>query len=214
MKKFILLAVACLAGINTFSQSFMHTLGVSVFVDHTSPYGSITSGALTYAPRFNLVETKKMSVSVGIPLSVGGSGGGGGRQSSGGYYIDDMYVPYEEDDYEAPRIKSRWMVDVPVIINLNFGGLSSPENTNRIGFFVGGGFGYHLGPVNVDRRDFRGNHYQDSTYQHSAGPVGNMGMRIRLSNHTRQGIEVKASYMKSVTKKQPDIYGFTVMYAF
>lgn len=213
MKKYILLAVACLAGIQTFSQSLMHAVGLSTYVDHTSGMGSIVSVAFTYSPRFNLMETPKMSVSVGIPLSVGGSGGGGGS-SSDGYYIGDDYYYYDDNDYTGPQTKGRWMVDVPVIINLNYGGLSSKINQNKFGFFVGGGFGYHYGPVNLKHTDRNGYHYTDSTSQSSYGPVGNVGLRIKLSKRTHEGIDIKLSYMKSVSKKQPDIYGLTVMYAF
>jgi hypothetical protein len=213
MKKFVLLAVACLTGATAFSQSFMHAVGLSVFIDHTPRSGSITSVALTYSPRFNLMENKNMSVSVGIPLSIGGSGGRGGRQGDG-YYIDDVYYYYDDNGYEAPEVKARWMIDVPVIVNLNFGALSTKHNTSRIGFFVGGGFGYHYGPVNVFNLALRGNNYVDSTNQNLAGPVGNIGMRIRVSKYSNEGIEIKGSYMKSVSRKQPDIYGITVMYAF
>lgn len=212
MKKFLLLAVACLTGITTFSQSFMHAIGISTFIDHTSRMRNVVSAAITYSPRFNLMETKKMSVSVGIPLSVGGSGGSGG--GSEGYYVGDDYYYYDDNDDSGPKTKGRWMVDVPVIINLNFAGLSSKINENKFGFFVGGGFGYHYGPVNLEHVDRNGNHYTDSTMQNSYGPIGNLGMRIKLSKRTHEGIDIKFSYMKSVSKRQPDIYGVAVMYAF
>ena len=214
MKKYFLLAIICIGSLHASSQSFIHAVGLSVFIDHTPHSPNIASYGLTYSPRFNVMENNKMSVSVGIPLTVGGSGGSGGKQPDG-YWIDDQYYYYYDDGYEAPEVKARWMVDVPVIVNLNLGALSSKYNTQRIGFFVGGGFGYHLGPVNVDHRDLRGNHYIDSTYQHLAGPVGNLGIRIRTgSKYSTEGIELKGSYMKSVTKKQPDVYGITIMYVF
>lgn len=215
MKKYVLLAVVCMFSINAFSQSFIHAIGLSGFIDHTSysPKPNIASFGITYSPRFNLMETPKMAVSLGIPLSIGGSGGSGGS-SGDGYYIDDQYYYYDDED-EGPEVKSRWMIDVPVIINLNFGALSSNKNANRVGFFVGGGFGYHYGPVNVDHQDRRGNHYIDSTNQNLAGPVGNIGIRIRTGpKYSVNGIEVKGSYMRSVTRKQPDVYGITIMYVF
>lgn len=213
MKRTILLAVICLIGLNTFSQSFMHAVGFSVFVDHTSGLRNVTSGAITYSPRYNMMENNRMSVSIGIPMSFGGSGGGGGVQEDG-YWIDDVYYSNGYYDTGKPKVKSRWMIDIPLIINLNFGALSTKTNKQTFGFYVGGGFGYHYGPVNLDKVDRYGDHFKDSTMQNSYGPVGNVGLRINFSKRTRQGLDLRFSYMKSVSKKQPEIYGMTAMYAF
>ncbi|NLR79563.1 hypothetical protein [Chitinophaga eiseniae] len=205
-----MLAIVCLTGSRLFSQNLMHAVGLSGFIDHTPRFGSIFSIAITYSPRFNLMEHKHTSLSVGIPLSIGGSGGRGGRQTDSYYVGDDIY--YYDYDTGEPEVKSRFMIDVPVILNFNVGALSSPDNPRRVGFFVGGGFGYHYGPVNV-KQVIRNYHYTDSTYQDSFGPVANAGIRIRIGDKA-DGIELKGSYMKSVSKRQPDIYGITLLYNF
>ncbi|MBO9729426.1 MAG: hypothetical protein J7623_12390 [Chitinophaga sp.] len=212
MKRILLLAVICLTGLHTFSQSFMHAVGLSVFVDHTSGLRKVTSAAITYSPRYNMMENNRMSVSIGIPLSIGGSGGRGGTTDDG-YWIDDVYY-YTGTTTSTPEVKARWMIDIPLMINLNFGALSTKTNKQTFGFYVGGGFGYHYGPVNLDKIDRYGEHYKDSTMQNSYGPVGNAGLRINFSKRTREGLDLRFSYMKSVSKKQPEIYGITAMYAF
>jgi hypothetical protein len=212
MKKIVLLAIACITGLPVFSQRFIHGLGFSTFIDHTSRNGSVTSFAITYAIRYDVMETDKMTVSVGIPFSYGGSGDS--NDNTDWYYDADGNIVYyytgEGDD--GPKTKPRSMVDIPLIINLNFAGFSSLNNKSAVGFFVGGGLAYHYGPVNVRYKDRNGSTFTDSTTQHAVGPIGNLGMRIGLGKKKNGAIEVKGSYMKSLTKRQPDVYGISLLY--
>jgi hypothetical protein len=214
MKKIVLLAIACMAGLPVFSQRFIHGLGFSTSTDHTSRGGSITSFGITYAIRYNVMETDKMTVSIGIPLTYGGSGGSGYGEKTDWYYDMDGNIVYyyTGEEEEGPKKKFRTMVDVPLIINLNFAGFSSLHNNSFVGFFVGGGLAYHYGPVNVKYKDPNGGAYIDSITQHSVGPVGNLGMRIGLGKKKNGAIEVKGSYMKSLMKRQPDIYVISLLY--
>ena len=113
---------------------------------------------------------------------------------------------------DGPVKKFRSMVDIPLIINFNFGAFSSFDNKKSVGFFAGGGLAYHYGPVNVKYKDVNGGTLTDSITQHSFGPVGNIGMRIGLGKKQNGAIEVKGSFMKSLAKRQPDIYGISVLY--
>ncbi|MGF6846047.1 hypothetical protein QFZ51_001282 [Chitinophaga sp. W3I9] len=212
MKKIVLLVIACMAGLPVFSQRFVHGIGFSTFIDHTSRYGSIASFSLSYAIRYNVMETDKMTVSVGIPLSVGGSGESDSNMES--YYDAEGNIVYyyTRDEDDGTRTKPRGMVDIPLIINLNFAGFSSLDNKSSVGFFVGGGLAYHYGPVNVKYKDRNGGSFTDSTTQHAVGPIGNLGMRIGLGKKKNGAIEIKGSYMKSLTKRQPDIYGISLLY--
>lgn len=214
MKKTVLLAMACMVGSHAFSQRFFHSLGFPVFVDH-SLSKSIVSFGLTYAIRYNVMETEKMSLSIGIPLSYGGSGNGPGKKEDWYYDSEGNYVSYYTDeDKEGPFTKERTMVDIPLVIQFNFGALSTATNKNRLGFFAGGGLGYHYGPVNVRHTDRNGNTYTDSITQHSVGPMGNIGLRVALGKAHSGAIELKASYMKSVTRRNADIYGISLLYTF
>jgi len=214
MKKMVLLAIACMVGSQAFSQRFFHSLGFPVFVDH-SLSKSIASFGLSYAIRYNVMETEKMSLSIGIPISYGGSGSGPGKKEDWYYDSEGNYVPYYTDeDKEGPFTKERTMVDIPLVIQFNFGALSTATNKNRLGFFAGGGLGYHYGPVNVKHPDRNGNTYTDSTTQHSVGPMGNIGFRVSLGKSRSGAIELKLSYMKSVTRRNADIYGISLLYSF
>lgn len=214
MKKMVLLAIACMVGSHAFSQRFFHSLGFPVFVDH-SLSKSIVSFGLTYAIRYNVMETEKMSLSIGMPISYGGSGHGPGKKEEWYYDSEGNYVSYYTDEEkEGPFTKERTMVDIPLVIQFNFGALSTAANKNRLGFFAGGGLGYHYGPVNVKYPDRSGNTYTDSTTQHSVGPMGNIGFRVALGKERTGAIELKLSYMKSVARRTADIYGISLQYTF
>lgn len=214
MKKIVLLAIVCMVSTHAFSQRFFHSVGVPVFFDH-SLSKSIASFGLTYAIRYNVMETEKMSLSIGMPISFGGSGSGGGKKQDGYFDSDGNYISYYTDeDKEGPYTKQRTMLDIPLVIQFNFGALSTATNKNRLGFFAGGGLGYHYGPVNVKHSDRNGNTYTDSTTQHSVGPMGNIGFRIGLGKKRSGAIELKLSYMKSVTRRNADIYGISLLYTF
>lgn len=214
MKKIVLLAITCIAGFPVFSQRFVHGIGFHTSIDHTSRGGSIPSFGLTYAIRYNVLEKDKMTISVGIPLTAGGSGGSGEGEEMDWYYDADgnIIYYYTGRKKDGPVKKFRSMVDIPLIINFNFGAFSSFDNKKSVGFFAGGGLAYHYGPVNVKYKDVNGGTLTDSITQHSFGPVGNIGMRIGLGKKQNGAIEVKGSFMKSLAKRQPDIYGISVLY--
>ncbi|SEW25254.1 hypothetical protein [Chitinophaga arvensicola] len=214
MKKIVLLAIACMVGLHAFPQRFFHSLGFPVFIDRTSSK-SVTSVGLTYSIRYNVVERENMSLSLGIPFSFGGSGHSPGKKTDWYYDLDGNMIYYATDeDEEGPFTKARAMVDIPLVIQFNFGAFSTGAAKNSMGFFAGGGLGYHYGPVNVTHKDPRNNTFIDSTMQHSVGPMANAGIRIGLGKKKNGAIELKGSYMKSFTRRRADIYGITLLYLF
>jgi hypothetical protein len=103
MKKMMLLLVVFFAVSTAFCQSFMQGAGVTVLVG-SSKSGNVSYGeGLTYSPRFNFIETESLSVSVGIPLSVGISSS----------ISTDAY------DYQTTSIG--FVINAPLMINLNMG---------------------------------------------------------------------------------------------
>src|SRR5271154_6393611 len=91
-----------------FSQSFMQGAGVAIFVANVNNSDPAVVAGLTYSPRFNFVEMENMSVSVGVPLTAGVSA-----------YYNSM------DDENSSL---SFMVNVPLMINLNVGAGSTKEN--------------------------------------------------------------------------------------
>lgn len=176
-------------GNTAFSQSFMHGAGLNVFVVNASSGSTAVNGGFTYSPRFNFIEQDNLSVSVGVPFSVGLSGSYSSSYSSnyGGSTTNTLSL----------------MLDVPLIINLNMGCGSTKENKDRFGYFVGGGFGYHYGTYNIS--DIL-NDTEVRTKFNTTGPLGNAGMRFGVGRGSHN-IEVRFQYMKGLNDLKPNIFG-------
>ncbi|MBO9730219.1 MAG: hypothetical protein J7623_16385 [Chitinophaga sp.] len=196
MKKIMLLAIACMAGFSSYSQSFMHGAGVVLFVDHAKNTDANGIGGLTYSPRFNFVEQDEMSVSVGIPLSIGLSG------SYSAHY----------GDYESESNSLNFMFNAPLIVNLNMGCGATKESERRFGYFVGAGFGYHYGSRNYQVLG-DGNDRANEKFS-TVGPVANAGVRFGVGSKARHNIEVKLSYMKGLNAGNPDIFSVGALFNF
>lgn len=198
MKKLLCSAVLSFFIFSAYSQSFMHGVGVSIFVTKVPQTDVGAFGGVTYSPRINFVETESLSLSAGIPLSIG---------MSGNYYYTDM------NGYSSDYNSLRFMMNAPMIINLNLGAGSTKENEDRFGFFVGGGYGYHFGDFNVIKSDEYGYTYQDNTTIGVHGPAANIGIRIAVGSH-RKNIETRLSYMKGINEAKPSIFGMAALFNF
>ena len=200
MKKITLLFALLFTTGAAFCQTFMNGAGLTIFVG-SSPGGKTTVGeGFTYSPRFNFLENESLSVSVGIPLSVG-------LTVSASSYTNN----YNE------TVAVGFVLNAPVIINLNMGRGSTKENRQKFGYFVGAGFGYHHG-------DFLDSY--DDTYSINAfGPAGNAGLRFGVGRKHRN-IEVRFSYMKGINAnkrtdsngmlvdEKPNIFGIACLFNF
>lgn len=198
MKRIFLFVIVFFAINSCFSQSFTHGVGVSVFVSQVKSSGIAAYGGFTYSPRINFLETESMSVSAGVPLSIG---------TSGSYTYNTTYGYSEEDN------TIRFMVNVPLIINLNMGAGSTKENESRFGFFAGGGFGYHYGNFNVVEEDQYGYETETVSTFGTYGPAGNIGFRIAVGSN-QKNIETRFSYMKGINQSKPALYGIAALFNF
>jgi hypothetical protein len=192
MKKITLLLALTIAASTTFCQSFMHGAGITVLVN-SSKGGEVSyAEGFTYSPRFNFIETEKLSVSAGIPLSFGIS----------------STISYSSSSDEIASIGL--VLNAPLIINLNMGRGSTKDNTeSKFGYFVGGGFGYHHG-------DFLVTDYNSDLVTQSVntfGPAANAGVRIGVGRK-HKNVEVRFSYMKGLNANKPNILGIAGMFNF
>lgn len=194
MKKLLLLFGVCLSSTCAFSQSFMHGAGVTTFFEKYKDVDMATAVGFTYSPRLNFVESESMSVSVGIPISLAFSGSGQYNTREGA-----------SDDY-----KLGILINAPVIVNLNFGAGSTPDNESRVGGFIGGGGGFHWG-ASTDQFDQNGNvkNVGGTTF----GYTGNAGVRIAVGD-SGKNIEIKASYFKGVNENKMDLLGIAGIFNF
>ena len=177
----------------SFCQSFMHGVGITVMGSTTGQGSNSDIGfgeGFTYFPRFNFLETEALSVSVGIPLVVGIS-----ATTSGSY-----------DYYDNSSSSIGFILNAPLIVNLNMGRGSTKENRKKFGYFVGAGFGYHHGDFLTDAYDQNTGTYVNSYSSNSFGPAGNAGMRFGVGRQ-HKNIEVRFSYMKGINENKPNIFG-------
>jgi hypothetical protein len=203
MKKLLIMAFAILGVSNAFSQSFMHGAGVGIYVDKVENMDARLSFAFTYSPRFNFVETESMSVSVGIPISLGFSGS-----------YNYSYNSRDDYGYSNETNTLGFMFNAPLMVNLNLKAGSTKGNRDRIGYFVGGGFGYHYSAsTDAEYYDENGDLVTSHQEGSATGPAANAGMRIRVGRGGK-AVEAKLSYFKGITGSKLSLYGMGAAFNF
>ncbi len=193
MKRNLLTLFLCVFAVSgAFCQSFMHGAGLNIIVA-TAPGGkAAVNEGLSYSPRFNFIEQEDMSVSVGVPFTLGAS-----------FSYNASYNSYSGSNSSS---SFSFMANVPLIINLNMGAGSTKEAESRFGYFVGGGFGYHYGNFNIsDALDMSGEGYVEHKTS-TIGPVGNAGIRFAVGSGSHN-VEVRFQYMKGINDVKPNIFG-------
>jgi hypothetical protein len=181
-KKLLLLtSTLCFCGV-TFSQTFMHGVGANIVVQSTPGYNAQTVPSVIYSPRFAFLEADGSSFSVGLPISLAFRG----------------IYPTEEKRVDAIG----WMLNAPLMLDFNDGAGSGKSNNSRVGFFFGGGFGYHANVIT--KKDYTGN---DIAYPMSGfGPAGEAGIRFSVGKH-RRNVEFRISYMKTQDTSGSGVFG-------
>ncbi|WP_212003639.1 hypothetical protein [Chitinophaga sp. HK235] len=196
MKKLFLLAAACIAGFSSYSQSFVHGAGVVAFIQTAANSDAFAVGGLTYSPRFNFMEQDNMSLSLGVPLSIGL---GGSYNSSYG-------------SYSGESNNLSFIFNAPLVFNANFGRGSSRDADGRFGFFVGAGYGFHYSSRNQNYYNNVSGDYSASAKSSTNGPMGNAGFRIGVGRV--HNIEVKLSYMKGLSDDKPNVFSIGTLFNF
>ena len=200
MKKITLLIALLITTSVAFCQTFMHGAGVTVLVASSKGSDVTVAEGVTYFPRFNFLETEALSFSVDIPLSIGISASTSIYSSnSGGYYSEPASVGF--------------VANVPLIFNLNMGRGATKDNSDRYGYFVGAGFGYHHGDFITTQTDGNGYEYSGNKSINSFGPAANAGFRIGVGNAHRN-IEIRLSYMKGLNENKASLFGLAGSFNF
>ena len=165
----------------SFAQSYMG--GIGLFGGHSTDINgySFAEFGFTYSPRFNFLEKDKFSVSAGIPLGVGFAMG----TSS---LVYDSYNSTYTSGTAAGVI-----LDVPVMVNINFGRGSTKSNTDKFGFFGGIGLGLNE-QLLVD--DSPTNSTASSA---NIGPAINGGVRFGIGKRGHKNLEVKLYGMDGIS---------------
>ena len=203
MKKIVLFLTVFFTVAAVSAQSFMHGAGITVFVGSSPGTKTAVGYGLTYSPRFNFLETESLSVSAGIPLSVGVSFSG-------------LYSTNYDDEVSVGVV-----LHAPLIVNLNMGRGSTKDNTQKFGFFVGAGAAYYRGDF-IDS-------YDEGYSINAIGPAGNAGVRLGVGRKHRN-IEIRFSYLKGINDNirtrddgfgnlvtfndKPNVYGVACLFNF
>ncbi len=201
MRKLFIGSILLLSIHASFAQSFMHGAGITAIGSTTGEGISSDVGlgwGFTYAPRFNFYETKTLSVSVGIPLSVGISA-----------ITSTTYSQYgiTEDGSIG------FVFNAPLIISLNMGRGSSKGNREKFGYFFGAGFSFYHGDFLTDNYNTNTSTYTNSYSTNTYGPAGNAGVRFGVGRKHRN-IEVRLSYMKGINENKPNIFAIAGLFNF
>lgn len=198
MKKFIFPVILLCLAKGSFSQTFMHGVGLTV-LGGTATKGNnneITyAEGFTYSPRVNFIETESLSVSAGINLTLGISASSSTNNSSGA------------------GASVGFVVNAPLMINLNMGRGSTKENEKKFGYFVGGGLGFHHGDFIASYIDEYGYENIGGKSINTFGVAANAGVRFGVGR-THKNIEVRLSYMKGFKDTKPNIFGIAGLFNF
>ncbi|WPQ61554.1 hypothetical protein SIO70_24650 [Chitinophaga sancti] len=198
MKKVLLLATVALSCMqSSFAQHFKNGFGAGISVEDAQYMDTKVNFTFTYSPALFFAEQENTSFSVGIPISFGVNGG----------YSSDAYDGY----YYNSTSSIGFMLDIPVILNFNYGAGAVKGGHKKWGFFAGAGYGYHLST------DEYSNYYDDNgNYKTSdnstLGVTGNAGFRIGMGHRRRHNLEIKFTYMKGLTSYRPNVYGVNCIF--
>lgn len=169
------------------SQTFMQGLGVNIVMQTLPGYTENPVVGILYSPKINFLEKDHSSLSMGLPLSFAYAG------------IYDTQAGIDNNK------TIECMLDLPLMINYNYGAGSNKKTKDRFGFFAGIGYAYHTNPFTID------NNSDDVAYTESGfGPVFNTGLRVAKDPH--HNFEIRFSYMKATDASKSDIFGIGAVF--
>lgn len=184
--KIIILAILCsmIGQPALFSQvSFSHSIGASLYASTDNRASAV--GA-TYSPRLNVLEiNEELTVSVGTHLGFG-------------------------LDFNSREGANSLALDIPLMVELNFGNASQPGIESNFGGFVG--FGYGISKIG-SRTDFVS--FSTTDFNEGSGLVLNAGLRLFVRDIP---IGVRFSYLANSKKvgaegeEYADVYSLGVFY--
>ncbi len=201
MKKVIYIFIFCVILVTkNNAQKFMHGFGATISnistklspnlnpVSSSNYYNfSLLQSALTYYPRYNFIENKNSSLSLGIPLSVGIGVFSTTTKSDAGIVLS---------------------YDLPLAIDYNIGFKSTRVNPKKFGYFFGTGFGYS----NVNLSSSQYSNYSGSSY----GILYRAGVRFGSSraDWKGMGIMIGMFYKKGLEDEKFSTIGTHVLVDF
>lgn len=141
----------------------------------------VTAPGIVYSPRINIVELgDNANISVGSHLGLGFSFSGGVDSQSGA------------------SSSSSFLLDLPVVAEINIGHAKDNDNHSGFGFFAGGGFSYNRMSVSVDGFGIRGKTF---------GPLINAGARFPVIGRSWTA---RASFLIGLTQTKHNVFSIGI----
>ena len=178
MKKIVICTFIVFAGLSlsTINQSFgktpfSHALGGSYYIG-----GGAGAPGITYSPRYNFLEIKKeLTMSIGTHIGLGFS-------------------------FNSQDGASSFALDLPIMLEINFGHASDAHTRTSFGGFGGIGFG-------ISKIGSSGTFGAD--YNNAAGLVFNAGIRAIIKERP---VGLRISYMVNTKIDAEDVIGIGIFY--
>ena len=184
MRKILLSSLTACSYLLVQSQTFIPEFGLN-YMYQPHDFYIFRSFGITYATRVNFWERKSSSLSIMFPLSVGWS------------------------NFKLPHFAE---ADVAAEMDFNFGSGSTKANKQKLGFFAGPGYSYHVSVIHPApsstypafpvplRSTIERNYFADAASDTNVpismfGPTLNGGIRFPVGRAGKI-IEFRFSYMK------------------
>jgi hypothetical protein len=181
-----------------YSQRFSNGVGIAYFGTSANGIRSTSSYGLTYSPKVNVMQNDNVSISVGLPISVGMSINTGSTDNGvNGTSINSLSL----------------MTDLPLLVNFNFGAGSSRDCEDKVGFFVGAGFGYHHTEGVEEDTDQYGDQTENNYTLNVVGPAADAGVRFGVGQKGHN-IELRGSFLKGLDNSKANIFGVGALFNF
>lgn len=196
MKRISILSLVLLLTGPLYAQSFMHGAGLTVIGGYSNGSSVIFAEGITYSPRFNFYETEKLSVSAGIPLSIGLS------STATSYDLNTQSFGYSLG----------FVANIPLMVNVNVGRGSTTANRQKTGYFGGLGIAYNRGDfVSIIEVDQNGNLVNQQ--ENNIGPQANAGFRFGVGK-AHKNVELRLSYFKALNGAKANVFGIAALFNF
>ncbi|WP_143305038.1 hypothetical protein [Chitinophaga vietnamensis] len=164
------------------SLRFSQSVGLGLFTAR-----NYLSGGLVYSPRYNFfVLSPRAAVSVGTHLGLGAN----------------LHESYTSNS--SGESSSVFIIDVPLVINYNYGNAATRKASQRWGFFAGGGYGFHNASRNIDNTDLEEESGTEAI--HIKGPVLNAGLQFPLG---RSSLSLRGAWLLNDGTNNKDIQSIT-----
>ena len=184
MRRILLSTLSAYSYLLVHSQTFTSEVGLN-YMYQSQDFYIFRSFGITYSTRVNFLERKNSSLSIGFPLSVGWS------------------------NFKLPHFAE---ADVSAEMDFNFGSGSTKANKQKLGFFAGPGYSYHVtvihpAPISTyppfpvpPGSTIERNYFTDATSDTNVpismfGPTLSAGIRLPVGRAGKM-IEFRFSYMK------------------